>query len=115
MRRVLVVDDHPDTASILAALILRMGHEARFATSCDEALEVVETFRPDIAFIDIAMPKVNGFECARRLLDKLGDPIRFIAISGYAPALWPQGPELFEKYLLKPVTKITLLHLIGEP
>jgi len=91
-----------------------MGHESRFATSCDEALEVIQTFRPDIALIDIAMPRINGFECARRLLDKLDGPIRLIAISGYAPDLWPQKPELFEKYLLKPVTSTTLLDLIGE-
>ena len=112
--KVLVIDDHADIAPTLAALIVHMGHEARFAASCEEALEIVLDFRPEIAFIDLAMPGINGFECARRLLDQLGQQVRLFAMSGYPPNAWPEAPHLFEKYLLKPVLSATVKELIGE-
>lgn len=113
--KVLVVDDHADVAPTLAALIVRMGHETRFATSCEEAMQIVPDFHPEIAFIDLAMPHVNGFECARLLLERLEDKVRLFAMSGYAPNAWPEAPQLFEKYLLKPVLSSTVKELIGEP
>ena len=113
MGRILVVDDQPDIAATLAGLILRMGHEVRFCTTCDEAVEIAEKFQPEVAFVDLLMPKVNGFECADRLL-KRDSALRLIAMSGYSLDTWPDKPQLFEKYLLKPVRSKTILDLIGD-
>ena len=85
MGRVLVVDDQPDAAATLAALILRMGHEARFCTTCDEALEIAREFHPETAFIDLLMPNVNGFECADRLL-KRHSPLRSRVVASFDSA-----------------------------
>ena len=117
MSKVLVVDDHKDIASNLAALLLSMGHEARFATSSAAALTIAASFRADIAFIDIIMPEVDGFECARRLCQSLDRPIRLFAMSGHVPSAWPENPLLFllfEKYLVKPVLSKVIVSLIGD-
>ena len=114
MARVLVVDDNADIASILAALIQVVGHEARFCLDCREALELTRSSKPDVVFIDIAMPHINGFECARQLRDQLGPSVRLIAMSGYPRDSWQNEPNVFEQYLLKPVTSKTVIQLIGE-
>ena len=112
MGRVLIVDDQAESASTLAAVILMMGHEVRFGTTCDEALEIAEEFQPEVAFVDLLMPKVDGFECANRL-QKHDSALRLIAMSGYSVETWQYKPEVFEKYLLKPVRSQTILDLIG--
>ncbi|HYE86239.1 MAG TPA: PAS domain S-box protein [Vicinamibacterales bacterium] len=65
--RVLVVDDNTDAAESLAILMGAYGHEVRVASSGAAALELVKTFVPDIAFLDIGMPTMDGYELARRL------------------------------------------------
>ena len=49
-----------------------------------------------------------------RLQELLGDKVRLFAMSGYAPQHWPEAPQIFEKYLLKPVTRATIRDVIGE-
>jgi PAS domain S-box-containing protein len=66
-RRVLVVDDNRDAADTLAALLELSGHEVKTAYGAREALEVSPEFRPEVVFLDIGMPEMNGFEVARRL------------------------------------------------
>jgi two-component system CheB/CheR fusion protein len=80
---VLVVDDHPDSADILALLVKTWGHDARSATSGDEALALAAEFRPQVALLDLAMPGLNGFEVARRMRQTAGAarPL-LIAVSG---------------------------------
>ena len=65
--RVLVVDDNIDVASSLAMLLRVSGHEVREAYSAESALEAVADFTPDIAFLDLTMPDMDGHELARRL------------------------------------------------
>ncbi len=67
-RRVLLVDDNMDAAESLAMLLQLSGHETATAHSGLAALEVAQTFRPDIVFLDIGLPAgMDGYEVARRL------------------------------------------------
>ena len=68
-QRVLVVDDNHDSATTLALLLNLMGHETRTANDGIEALEVAERFKPDVALLDIGMPRLNGYETARKMRD----------------------------------------------
>ena len=76
-------------------------------------LPIAQEFQPDTAFVDLAMPHFSGFECAHLLRELLGDKIRLFAMWGYAPHQWPESPLVFEKYLLKPVTRATIAEAIG--
>jgi PAS domain S-box-containing protein len=84
-RRVLIVDDNPDAAQLLAEAIVEAGHDVRTAGDGPNALQLVETFVPDVAFLDIGLPAMDGYELAglMRRLPALAHT-RLVAISGYA-------------------------------
>ena len=65
--RVLVVDDNVDAADTLAALLEMSGHATRVANDGQQALEVAQAFRPQVVFLDIGLPGMNGYEVARRM------------------------------------------------
>ena len=67
MKRVLVVDDNADSAESLSLLLELMGHTVRTAHDGEEALEQAEAFRPELVLMDIGMPRMDGYEAARRL------------------------------------------------
>ncbi len=60
--RVLVTDDHPDTAETLAVLLESSGHAVRVACSGAQAVELAAAFRPHVVILDLNMPDLNGFE-----------------------------------------------------
>src|SRR5262249_53975038 len=66
-RRVLVVDDNMDSAESMAMLLRLRGHEVRLAYDGPSALEEARAFHPDLLFLDLDLPKIDGYEVARRL------------------------------------------------
>jgi signal transduction histidine kinase len=105
-RRVLLADDNVEFADSLAAILTASGHEVRVAHDGAEALEEVENFVPEFAFLDIGMPKVHGYEVARRLRERpeTADCV-LVAVTG-----WGQEDDRrraqeagFDRHLVKPV------------
>jgi CheY-like chemotaxis protein len=112
-RRVLVVDDNPDAAELLAEALNAFGHSVRTAGDGPSALELVETFIPDIAFLDIGLPAMDGYELAGLLRQNPGlahTPL--VAITGYAQESDRQRALAsgFREHLAKP---IHLEHLLA--
>jgi len=64
---VLIVDDHEDLADTLALLVEHLGHEARVARCAQDGLALARVADPDVAFLDLGLPDLDGFELARRL------------------------------------------------
>ncbi len=84
-RRVLLVDDNQDAVETMGFLLGELGHETRFALDGPEALQIVQEFKPDIVFLDIGLPGIDGFEVARRMREMPQcSEIPIIALSGYA-------------------------------
>jgi signal transduction histidine kinase len=82
-RKVLVVDDNEDAAFLFSEALKRLGHEVDVAYDGPTALECAQKRPPEIAFLDIGLPVMDGYELARRLAE-LGDkPPRLIAVTGY--------------------------------
>jgi signal transduction histidine kinase len=82
--RVLVVDDDKDVADSLAMLLETMGAEARVAYSGLEAVSDIASFKPRIAFVDLGMPAMDGYETALRLRSaSQGKDIVLVALSGW--------------------------------
>jgi signal transduction histidine kinase/ActR/RegA family two-component response regulator len=115
-RRVLVVDDNRDFATSLASVLRAMGHEVRVEHDGRAGLGAAESFRPHIAFLDIGMPKLNGYELARRLraLPTTAASI-LVAVTG-----WGQASDLqrakdagFDEHMVKPVEMDRLEALLG--
>lgn len=82
--RVLVADDNVDAADTLAHLLRAKGHQVRLAYDGEEAVQAGAAFQPDLAFLDIGMPKMDGCEAARALRTLPGlDRLRLAALTGW--------------------------------
>ncbi|MDB5929040.1 MAG: rcsC [Polaromonas sp.] len=83
-RRILVVDDSVDGAQALARLLALSGHSTRTAFDGPEALAVAIEFSPEIVFLDIGLPGMNGYEVARRFraMPALKDAL-LVALTGW--------------------------------
>jgi signal transduction histidine kinase len=82
-RRVLVVDDNIDAAQTLAQYLRMDGHRVESAVDGEGALRIAEVLHPEVAFIDLNMPRMDGTEVARRLrLTPWGREARLIALTG---------------------------------
>ena len=82
--RILVVDDNVDAAETMTLLLGMSGHDARPAFGGQEALDVAFEFRPDVVFLDIGLPGMDGYEVARRLLaDPSMAATKLIALTGW--------------------------------
>lgn len=65
--RILVIDDQPDVARVVAEVLASEGHEALVAGSGEEGLRVIEQNSPDAVFLDVVMPGLDGIEVLRRI------------------------------------------------
>lgn len=112
--RVVVVDDHRDSADALLLLLKVLGFEAKAAYNATDGLALVRSFRPHCVLSDIEMPDMTGYELAQRI--RREDDFRnipLIAISGNCdPALADAAG--FNYYLTKPVPAITLTSLLRK-
>jgi signal transduction histidine kinase/DNA-binding response OmpR family regulator len=82
--RVLVVDDNIDAADTLAALLEMTGYVTRVANDGHQAIEMAQAFRPQVVFLDIGLPGMNGYEVARRLRGTSGMERAFlVALTGW--------------------------------
>ena len=113
-RRVLVVDDNVDAATLLADLCETMGHEVKVAHDGPQALQVLDGFAPEFAVLDIGLPVMDGYELARRMRDQLGPACRLIALTGYGQEHDRQRSHDagFEAHLVKPIDPMRVLGII---
>lgn len=116
--KILVVDDNPDVAGALAMLLELHGCSVRTAASGPEALELVETFRPRLAFLDIGLPDMDGLEIARRLRQRYPDNRRLMLVAltglGQERARERSLAAGFDEHLVKPLEHQTLLALLDR-
>ena len=83
-RRILVVDDNADSATTLALLLRRMGHEIQTAHDGLEAVQAAAAFRPQVILLDIGLPKMNGYEAAKRMREQpCQEKVAIIALTGW--------------------------------
>ena len=106
-QRVLVVDDNTDAAASLALLLEMEDCVVRTAADGEEALEQVQTFKPEIIFMDLAMPRLDGVTATRRIRAlPQSHRVRIVALTGWGQATDRQrtrdaGMDL---HLVKPVS-----------
>ncbi|QGM45672.1 response regulator [Methylocystis heyeri] len=83
-RRVLVIDDDHDVADSLVLLLETFGATARAAYSGAEGLEQIPQFKPELVFLDLGMPHMNGYETAARIREcPEGRALNLVALSGW--------------------------------
>ncbi len=114
--RILVVDDNKDSADTLGMLLRLKGNEIRIANDGLEAVQVAETFHPDFVLLDIGLPKLNGYDVARRIRQQpWGRDIILVALTG-----WGQDEDRrrsqeagFNFHVVKPVELSALESLLA--
>jgi signal transduction histidine kinase len=112
---ILVVDDNEDAARMLADLLALHGHVVRTVSNAATALQVVEHFTPSLAFLDIGLPGMDGYELARRLKQTPGlQALKLVAVTGYGQESDRERSRHagFELHLVKPLNVDTLAGLI---
>lgn len=83
-RRVLVVDDNYEARATLEVLIQMSGYTVKTAGDGLEAFETAEAFRPHVIFMDLGMPRMDGYEAARYIRrQSWGEPMLLVAVSGW--------------------------------
>jgi signal transduction histidine kinase/CheY-like chemotaxis protein len=116
-RRVLIVDDNRDSADSLATLLRLSGHETRAAYDGLEAVEAAITFRPHAILMDIGLPKLNGYEAARRIRERSMDAdLVLVALTGWGQESDRRRSEEagFDAHLVKPVDDGILTRLLAH-
>ncbi len=113
-RRILVVDDNRDAADSLCMLLKWRGHEVRVAYDGLEAVGAAVAFHPDVVLLDIGLPKLSGYEAARRIREAGGAQSLLVAVTG-----WGQDEDRrrardagFDHHLTKPVDPAAISRLI---
>ena len=115
-RRILVVDDNEDAAESLCLLLTLSGNDVHCAHDGLEAVELAVELRPDIVLLDVGLPKLNGYDAARRIREHLGDGVVLIAVTG-----WGQEEDKrqareagFDLHQVKPLDPTLLQELLAS-
>jgi CheY-like chemotaxis protein len=115
--RILLVQDHADTAKAFRLLLQRQGFDVMVAQSSAAALSLAGQMRFDVLLSDIKLPDGDGCELLIKLRGELGlDDLRAIALSGYShhPVIERAILAGFDAYLLKPVEMAVLFDVLEQ-
>ena len=115
-RRILVVDDNRDAADSLGMLLRMMGNEVHTAYDGLEAVGAAAAFQPDVVLLDLGLPKLDGYEAARRIREQDGGTdMVLVAVTG-----WGQEEDRrrskeagFDHHMTKPVEFAALQKLLA--
>lgn len=119
-RRVLVVDDHKDSALSLARVLRHWGHDVRVVHEGASAIEEAGTYPFDLVLLDIGLPGMDGYQVAGHLRELTGAGVTgpvLVALTGYGQEedlrrAWRAG---FDLHMVKPVSLDDLRQLLSEP
>ena len=115
--RILVVDDMADNADSLALLLRAMGNEVGVAYGGEEALRAAEKFRPELAFVDLGMPEMDGYETCRRMrAARWGRDLVLVALTGWGEKNYRRRTTEagFDHHIVKPLDTDTLESLLAS-
>ena len=114
--RILVAEDNPDALEMLQLMLSLYGHDVTVASDGVVAVALATDIRPQIAFLDIGMPRMDGYEAARKIREALGSSVVLVALTG-----WGQDEDKrrsreagFNHHLTKPPDPEALEALIAE-
>ena len=115
-RRVLLIEDSADAREMLRMMLELAGHVVYDAPDGDRGLELLNDMRPDVGIIDIGLPRMDGYQIARRIREEPhGRGMLLVALTGYGAAddVKRSAEHGFDHHLVKPVDPEQIARLIG--
>jgi two-component system, sensor histidine kinase len=115
-QRVLIIEDQPDAREALRSVLELAGHEVQEARDGEEGLQRLLAWRPDVAFVDLGLPRLDGYGIARAIrATREGDKLFLVALTGYGQ---PEDRRRvvdvgFNAHLVKPVQHEQLLQALA--
>ena len=116
-RHLMIVDDNQDAALVLSMLLETAGHTVLIAQDGYDALKAVQETMPEMCFLDIGLPDMDGYELAKRLRQlHVCVPLVLVAVTGYGQ---PEDRKKaldagFDYHLVKPVGLSAILELVEK-
>jgi CheY-like chemotaxis protein len=112
--RVLVIEDDPDAAGVIAEMVSWWDYKVRVAYDAPTALAIAAELQPDIVLLDLGLGDVDGYDLAPQLRAAIGPgAVRMITISGQPADPARAAAAGIEAHVLKPEVGPTLAQLIG--
>ncbi len=114
--RVLVIEDHEDSATALTALLQTFGHDVDIASCGENGVSLADSGEPDVVLCDVGLPDITGYEVARRIRERHPSAsMRLIALTGYGRE---EDRERclaagFDLHLTKPIDPGSLREIVG--
>ena len=115
--RILIVEDNTDVRRMLKSLLQMEGYEVEAAKDGAMGLEMLSSYAPDLMFIDIGLPGIDGYEVARTVrMDATNSHIHLVALTGYGQPSDRQKAEQsgFDTHLSKPIDFNILTDFLSE-
>jgi len=116
-QRILLADDNRDSLESLALLLELQGNEVRTAPDGAHAVAEAERFRPDVALLDVGMPRMNGYDACRQIrAQEWGRNMLLVALTGWGQeADRARSQEAgFDQHFVKPVDPKVLLRYLDK-
>lgn len=111
-QKILIVDDEKVSAECLAFLIKKYGYTIEIADDGRSALDIVESFKPQVVIMDIRLPDIDGYELAKKIREmRCCNGITIIGCSGCSPV--EDKMDLFDEYLIKPLDLMALMQILA--
>jgi CheY-like chemotaxis protein len=117
VKKILIVEDNKDSLEIMNLFITKMGHHAIKAKNSNEAIAFAEAEGPDLIFMDMQLPDVDGVETTAMLKQNPKTSyIPVVALTAWISALWEEKASKvgITTYLIKPISLKTLKETIEE-
>ncbi len=116
-RRILIADDNKDVVESFAIMLQILGHVVFTAVDGVEAVEKAEQCRPDVIVLDVGMPKLDGYETAKRIRQQpWSRGVLLIAVTGWGNEKDKRksAESGFNVHLVKPVDALSILNILDQ-
>jgi CheY-like chemotaxis protein len=114
---IVLVEDNDDIRNGMAALLSALGHRVSTASSGEDGLGLLRKGRPDVALVDIALPKLSGYDLAKQVRAREGDEQPYlVAMTGFGQAHDRERALAagFDEHLVKPVSSEMLREILSR-
>lgn len=112
--RILIIENNPDNSAVLSGILSMDGLEIRIAENGQEGVDLSESWQPNLIFMDIQMPIMNGYEAARLIKAKQDIPIIALTAASFGHERKEMLASGFDDLVIKPLRKEHILELLEQ-